>query len=135
MIESLLFFFNESNFFYEKYFFIFLFGIIIGSFSNVLIYRLPIKNKSLLLSSSCPNCNKKIKPCFNIPLIGYFLTLGKCYNCKTLISVRYPLIELLFGLLFLIIFYFTKISILFLILITFSIFLITFFFIIYDKKK
>ena len=94
-----------------------LFGLLVGSFLNVVIYRLPIMmqrgwksecmeylelnnpekdaepfNLTLPLSR-CPSCNTAIKPYQNIPVISYLFLKGKCAKCKTSISPRYPLIE------------------------------------------
>ena len=80
---------------------IFVFGIIIGSFFNVVIYRLPLKKSIVFGSSNCPNCHKTIKPYDLIPLLSYMLLNGKCRYCHHRISVRYPLIEFLTGLFFL----------------------------------
>ncbi len=75
----------------------FLFGTIIGSFLNVLIYRLP-RNKSIVYPpSSCPNCGHRIKWYENIPILSYIFLKGKCSNCGTEISLRYPIVELLTG--------------------------------------
>jgi leader peptidase (prepilin peptidase)/N-methyltransferase len=78
---------------------IFLFGISFGSFLNVLIYRFPI-NKSLLRPpSECPGCGSKIRYFDNIPIVSYMILGGKCRDCGMKISLRYPVIELLSGLL------------------------------------
>lgn len=78
---------------------VFVFGLLIGSFLNVCICRMP-KNESIVLPAShCPNCKKDILWCDNIPVISYLLLLGKCRFCKTKISYRYPLVELLTALL------------------------------------
>jgi leader peptidase (prepilin peptidase)/N-methyltransferase len=78
---------------------VFLFGIVFGSFINVLIYRLP-RNKSIVRpGSSCPHCGGKIAFYENIPLISYVMLLGKCRHCRQPISIRYPAVELLTGLL------------------------------------
>jgi leader peptidase (prepilin peptidase)/N-methyltransferase len=97
-------------------------GLLIGSFLNVLILRLPARMKYswrqeceeylgketqaeveppgiILPGSHCPVCKTPIKPWHNIPVISYFLLRGKCHTCNTSISPRYPLIELLTGLL------------------------------------
>lgn len=75
---------------------IFIYGLIIGSFLNVLIYRLP-KNISLFnpKRSFCPKCNHQIRWSENIPLISFLLQKGKCTQCKTSISKRYFIVELL----------------------------------------
>ncbi len=75
-------------------------GTIIGSFLNVIVYRLP-KGESLAFPSShCPECNRPIRPWENIPIISFLLLRGKCAGCKIPISWRYPAIEMLTGLLF-----------------------------------
>ncbi|MFO7889273.1 MAG: prepilin peptidase [bacterium] len=77
-----------------------LFGLIIGSFLNVVIYRLP-RNVSIVKPRSyCVHCKKKINFYDNIPLISYFLLKGKCRNCKAKISWRYPFVEALTAYLF-----------------------------------
>ena len=76
-----------------------LFGLIIGSFLNVCIYRIP-QNKSIVWPPSfCPKCGKPIKFYDNVPLISYILLWGKCRNCKAPISCQYPIVEFLTGLL------------------------------------
>lgn len=80
------------------FFFIFLIGLALGSFTNVLIYRIPRSLPILLSRSHCPNCKHIIAWYDNIPLFSYLVLRGKCRHCKTPISVRYPLIELLVGL-------------------------------------
>ncbi|HDL65035.1 MAG TPA: prepilin peptidase [Proteobacteria bacterium] len=81
---------------------IFLFGLSIGSFANVCIYRLPRK-KSIANPprSFCPHCGKTIAWYDNIPVLGFLLLRGKCRYCRASISIQYPLVELLIGLLFL----------------------------------
>jgi leader peptidase (prepilin peptidase)/N-methyltransferase len=99
-----------------------LFGLLIGSFLNVVIYRLPVMMQRewqaqareillvpaepttpafnlLLPNSSCPHCAHEIKPWENIPVISYLFLRGKCSSCKSPISPRYPLVELTCGLL------------------------------------
>lgn len=79
---------------------LFIFGLAMGSFFNVCVYRLP-RNKSLVFPAShCPNCKKQIKPYDNIPVLSYFILKGKCRYCKKPISIRYPIVELLTALLF-----------------------------------
>ena len=79
--------------------YLFIIGCCIGSFINVLIYRLP-RNKSIVYPNSrCPQCNAKIKWFDNVPLISWFLLIGKCRACKEKISFSYPAIELLTGIL------------------------------------
>jgi leader peptidase (prepilin peptidase) / N-methyltransferase len=81
--------------------FVFLFGLIIGSFLNVCISRLPAGKSVVRPSSRCPKCGKHIKPYDNIPVLSYFFLAGKCRNCKAKISPVYPAVELLTGVLFL----------------------------------
>jgi len=79
-------------------FFVFLLGAILGSFLNVCIVRLP-KHESLIRPSShCPHCNKPIKFYDNIPIVSYIILGGKCRSCKNPISLRYPVVEALTGL-------------------------------------
>ncbi|SLM32956.1 PilD [Desulfamplus magnetovallimortis] len=74
---------------------VFIFGACIGSFLNVCIYRIP-KDKSIIFPGSfCPVCRYKIPFYLNIPIISYIILGGKCKNCRTPISIRYPAIELL----------------------------------------
>lgn len=70
-------------------------GLSIGSFLNVCIYRIPIKESIVVGSSHCPKCNKQIKWYDLFPVTSYICLFGKCRNCKTKISMRYPSIELL----------------------------------------
>jgi leader peptidase (prepilin peptidase)/N-methyltransferase len=74
---------------------VFLFGSIVGSFLNVCIYRIPRRLSIILPSSRCPSCNNPIKPWDNIPLVSYMLLGGRCRFCKARISLRYPLVEFL----------------------------------------
>jgi len=73
---------------------IFIFGAIIGSFLNMLIYRLPLKlSLTNPKRSICPNCNSVIKWYENIPIISYILLKGRCSNCNNKISIFYPIVE------------------------------------------
>ena len=99
-----------------------LLGLLIGSFLNVVIYRLPVIMQRewhqqareilelpeapkqdtfnlILPNSSCPHCKHQIKPWENIPVISYLFLRGKCSSCKAPISLRYPLIEMACGVL------------------------------------
>ena len=99
-----------------------LIGLLVGSFLNVVIYRLPKMMQRdwreqareilelpaetqtatfnlVLPNSSCPHCAHEIKPWENIPVISYLFLRGKCSSCKASISLRYPLVELTCGLL------------------------------------
>ena len=73
-------------------------GLIFGSFINVIIYRLPNNLSIIKPRSYCPKCKKTIPFYRNIPLISYIIQRGKCSNCKKTISITYPVIELLNGL-------------------------------------
>ena len=99
-------------------------GLLVGSFLNVVIYRVPEGlNRSwklqakqmldlpldqgeserfniLMPPSHCPSCKTAIKPWQNIPILSYVLLKGQCKHCQTAISLRYPLVELLTGLVF-----------------------------------
>ena len=88
------------------FFFIFLLGISIGSFANVVIYRLPLSISIIKPPSFCINCKKEIKWAHKFPIVSWLFLKGKCYFCKLKIPFRYPLIELLFGLIFINNFYF-----------------------------
>ena len=74
-----------------------LLGLIVGSFMNVVIHRLPLEQSIVKPRSSCPSCKTPIKAYDNIPVISYMFLLGKCRRCKAHISIRYPLVELFTG--------------------------------------
>ncbi len=93
---------------YYILFTIFILGLCIGSFLNVVIYRVPLGKSIISPPSSCPSCGSKIKPWHNIPVIGWIILKGKCASCKAKISVRYPVIELLTALLAVIVYYKTS---------------------------
>ncbi|RLB09162.1 MAG: prepilin peptidase, partial [Deltaproteobacteria bacterium] len=79
--------------------FLFFIGLAIGSFLNVCIYRIP-RNLSIIKPSSfCPNCKTPIKFYHNIPIISYLLLKGKCRYCGAPISIQYPAVELITGIL------------------------------------
>jgi len=82
-----------------EYVLLFLIGLILGSFYNVLIYRLPRNISVVFPSSHCPECGAKIRWYDNIPLLSYLFLRGKCRECGERISVQYPLVELASGLL------------------------------------
>lgn len=86
------------------YLIIFLYGIVIGSFLNVLIYRLPKKENIVTTRSHCMNCGYQLKWYDLVPIFSYLALGGRCRKCKTRISVQYPIIEALNGILYLIIF-------------------------------
>ena len=85
-------------------FLVFFLGIVLGSFANVCIHRLP-KNKQVIIGRSfCPKCKKKINWYDNLPLVSFLILNMKCRNCNKKISYRYFIVELLTGIIFLIIF-------------------------------
>lgn len=87
------------------YIVIFLYGIVIGSFLNVVIYRVPKKENMVTTRSHCMSCGYQLQWFDLIPLFSWLALGGKCRKCKTKISVQYPLIEGLNGILYLIVFY------------------------------
>ena len=86
------------------YIIVFLYGIIIGSFLNVLIYRIPKKENFVRTRSHCMNCGYQLEWFDLVPLFSWLALGGKCRKCKTKISVQYPLIEGLNGVLYLAVF-------------------------------
>lgn len=82
--------------------FSFVFGSCLGSFLNVCIWRIPLGESVVIVPSHCPKCNHKIRWFDNVPVIGYLVLGGKCRDCKSRISPRYIIMELLVGTLFLI---------------------------------
>src|SRR5260221_10000227 len=78
----------------------FLFGLLIGSFLNVCITRIPAGVSIVLPGSRCPQCGSAIKAYDNVPVLSWILLRGKCRNCHTPISAMYPTIEFVTGLLF-----------------------------------
>ena len=79
---------------------LFVLGTILGSFYNVVAYRLPKGESIIYPASHCPNCNHKLRPWELIPIFSYLLQRGKCSKCKQKISIFYPISEILCGLLF-----------------------------------
>ncbi|MEA3265588.1 MAG: prepilin peptidase, partial [Candidatus Fermentibacteria bacterium] len=77
-----------------------LFGLCIGSFLNVVIWRVPLGKSIVSPPSACPGCGKEIEPRDNIPVLSYLILKGKCRNCSMSISVKYPVTELITGILF-----------------------------------
>ncbi|MCL1863378.1 MAG: prepilin peptidase [Defluviitaleaceae bacterium] len=80
--------------------FVFLFGVIFGSFANVVIYRVPKKLSIVQPPSACPFCEKRLGAIELIPIVGWLFLRGRCRSCTGKISPRYPLVELLCGGLF-----------------------------------
>lgn len=87
------------------YIFIFLLGAIIGSFLNVVIHRVPSEESIIFPNSACPKCKSAIKPFDNVPILSWLILGGKCRRCKNPISPRYPAVELLTALLFVLTFW------------------------------
>jgi leader peptidase (prepilin peptidase)/N-methyltransferase len=77
-----------------------LFGLVVGSFLNVVIHRVPIRQSIVRPSSRCASCGKCIKSFDNLPVLSYLVLRGRCRSCKARISPRYPLVEALTGILF-----------------------------------
>ncbi len=79
----------------------FVMGLIWGSFYNVCIYRIPADQSVVVHSSRCPKCAAPILWYHNVPVIGFLFLKGKCYRCAQKISIQYPIIELVTGFMFL----------------------------------
>lgn len=92
---------------------VFIFGISFGSFLNVCIHRLPQEKSIIKPASFCPKCKTPIKWYDNIPILSYLFLKGKCRACSAKISFRYPLIEFITGLFFLILYLKFGLSLLF----------------------
>ena len=80
----------------------FIFGLLLGSFLNVVILRIPKDESVVFGASHCYSCGEALKPWHNIPLFSWLFLRGKCSFCKTPISAQYPIIEFISGLLFLV---------------------------------
>lgn len=81
--------------------FVFIFGIMIGSFLNVVIYRIPKGESIAFPASKCQSCGTPLKWYHNIPLFSWLALDGKCAFCKEKISAQYPVVELMTGVIFL----------------------------------
>ncbi len=77
------------------------FGLSVGSFLNVCIHRLPLRESLMHPASRCPRCQAALKPYDNIPVVSYLVLRGRCRACGAPISLRYPLIEVITGAIFL----------------------------------
>src|SRR6478752_7715383 len=73
--------------------FVAVFGLLIGSFLNVVVYRLPAGRSIVSPPSACGSCGTEIKPYDNIPVVSWLALRGRCRTCRSAISVRYPLVE------------------------------------------
>jgi leader peptidase (prepilin peptidase)/N-methyltransferase len=77
-----------------------LLGLAVGSFLNVVIYRMPAGESIVSPPSKCPRCGNPIRNRHNIPVVGWLVLRGKCYDCGLPISPRYPVVEAVTGLTF-----------------------------------
>ena len=77
-----------------------MFGAVIGSFLNVIAHRVPRGESLVSPGSRCPGCGAPVKPYDNVPVVSWLLLRGRCRNCGTRISPRYPLVELVTALVF-----------------------------------
>lgn len=87
-----------------------IYGLLIGSFLNVCIYRIPREESIAFPSSHCPNCNTNLKWYDNIPLFSYLFLKGKCRYCGVTISPQYPLIESVNAIIYLVLFFYFNFS-------------------------
>jgi leader peptidase (prepilin peptidase)/N-methyltransferase len=78
----------------------FVFGLVIGSFVNVVVHRLPLGASVVVPGSHCPSCRRPLRPWENVPLLSYLVQRGRCRGCGVRISLRYPAVELGTGLVF-----------------------------------
>ncbi len=76
------------------------FGACLGSFLNVVLHRWPRGESIVWPGSKCPKCGHAIRAWHNLPVVGWLLLRGKCYDCQAPISPKYPLIEAAAGVLF-----------------------------------
>jgi leader peptidase (prepilin peptidase) / N-methyltransferase len=75
-------------------------GLLIGSFANVVIYRVPAGRSIVKPASACPKCGERVRTVDNVPVLSWLFLRGKCRACKAPISARYPAVEALVGLIF-----------------------------------
>src|SRR5918993_1267597 len=86
------------------------FGACIGSFLNVVIYRLPLGQSIVSPPSQCPKCGYRLQWYDNIPIIGWVLLGGRCRKCRNPISIQYPIVELITALLFILVVWLTPVG-------------------------
>ncbi|WP_338038613.1 prepilin peptidase [Neosynechococcus sphagnicola] len=86
------------------YLFVFSFGAAVGSFLNVVIYRLPAGLSILWPPSRCPHCLQRLRKTENLPVVGWLWLRGRCGHCCRQIAIRYPLVEAAVGMMFLVVF-------------------------------
>lgn len=96
--------FQKENVIIVEAVIVFLFGLLFGSFANVCIYRFPRNESIIFPASHCPACNDPIHWYDNIPVLSFVILQGKCRSCRASISWRYPVVELITGILFLALF-------------------------------
>lgn len=113
---------------------IFIFGLLIGSFLNVCIYRLPQNQSIVTPSSHCMTCNTRLKPWDLIPVISYLISRGHCRYCGIAFSFRYAIVELLTAILFIWCFQISGLSFLFVKALILTSFLLVITFIDYDHQ-
>ncbi|MCD6311237.1 MAG: prepilin peptidase [Elusimicrobia bacterium] len=101
---------DATAIFYFLSVFVFLMGLVFGSFLNVVIYRLPLEKSLIRPRSFCPKCGTPIVFYDNIPVLSFILLKGKCRGCSAKISPVYPLVEILTGMSFFLSFYFFGVS-------------------------
>lgn len=77
-----------------------LFGLVVGSFANVVIFRVPAGGSIVKPPSACPKCGFRLRSVDNVPIVSWLALRGRCHSCRGPISVRYPLVEALVGLIF-----------------------------------
>jgi len=90
---------------------VFVLGTLFGSFANVCVYRLPQRLSIVFPGSHCPCCQEALRPWHNIPLLSYVLLGGRCATCNMAISLRYPLVELGTGLLYVLLYHHYRVSV------------------------
>jgi len=92
-------------------FLFFIFGLVVGSFLNVVIYRLASEQSGIISGRShCMNCGHELSWRDNIPIVSYVLLFGKCRYCKSKISLQYPLVEFFTAIIFVVVAYASEIS-------------------------
>ena len=108
--------------------YVFIIGIVFGSFFNVCIFRIPEKQSISNPPSHCPNCDTRLKPRDLVPIFSYLLSGRRCRYCKEKISSRYATVELLTGILFLIVFnkFYMDVSTIYYLVLTSILIIITF---------
>jgi leader peptidase (prepilin peptidase)/N-methyltransferase len=113
-------------------FFVFIFGLVVGSFANSIIYRLPNIQGIIKARSICPHCKKTLSWYDLIPLVSFMALKGKCRFCQKKISLQYPLVELATGLLFVL--FYTKFGLTWHLLFLFPLTTILIILFVYDLK-